>query len=309
MTVTYRRSTWLVAGMLWALGSGAPVVADDTELFVVDASLFPDARPNVLLIIDTSGSMRGEILTQPTYVPTTIYTGSCPNGRVYWRDVTGGGSSSPPACSSSNWFDLSAFTCGAAIQAFASSGYYVADRMGQYDPATDDRWETIDANQKSRLVECQDDSGVHGDGVDLAKVYARNGDDTQLWSAAPGAVVSWGASPLNRLYTTYSTNFLNWYYGARLESIPKIDIVKDVATNLLDTVNGINVGLMRYNTNISSTTNGGAVIFAMEDIATGREANASARGTPSSGNTSITSTCWERTWRSSWTSSRRTTSR
>ena len=46
--------------------------------------------------------------------------------------------------------------------------------------------------------------------------------------------------------TLYSGNYLNWTFGpTRFRT--RIDIVKDVASNLLDSVSGVNVGLMTFN--------------------------------------------------------------
>ncbi len=290
MNAKCTRSAWIAAGMLWALASGAPAVADDTELFVVDASLFPEARPNVLFVMDTSGSMDDEINTQPTYEPGTAYDGTCLRSRVYWRTDTGG---TPPACSTNNYVNNPAFTCNAAMVAFRTAGFYI-DVMAQYDTGSDKRWETLSNSQHDRFVECEDDAGLHGDGIDASKVYARNGNTSQLWTSDSGNKITWGTSPANTRYRVYDGNYLNWYYNARLEKMKKIDIVKDVAKDLLDTVNGINVGLMRYNSNGSAARSGGAVIYAMEDIATARaNMKAAIDGLPAAGNTPLAETMYE----------------
>ncbi|MEE8543022.1 MAG: PilC/PilY family type IV pilus protein [Gammaproteobacteria bacterium] len=259
MSVTSRRGAWLLTGTLWALASGIPAFADDTELFVSNSSQFSTtARPNVLFIIDTSLSMLTEVETQATYDPEYLYDGDCSAARVYWR--TGPGD--PPPCTVPYWFNDAALMCDVAIQAFATSAGRYTDGMAQYDPGNQDRWEWLHQSQKDRLVECEDDSGLHGDVSGV--LYAQNGDDTQLWSAAEVDEVAWGQSPTNRAYTIYDGNYLNWYYGPVTTST-RLQLIKDAATNLLNTVNGVNVGLMRFN-----TSEGGSVIYAMEDIATGR---------------------------------------
>ena len=121
MKVSDQRSLWFTAGTLWILLSGFPAIADDTELFVVDASLFPDARPNVLFIMDTSGSMADKIRTQPTFKSAETYAGSCAAGRVYWVDTSVSGS--PPQCTSSNWIESSKFLCIAATVAMSTAGF------------------------------------------------------------------------------------------------------------------------------------------------------------------------------------------
>ena len=117
MSVTNKRGTWILAGTLWALGSGIPAFADDTELFVSDSSQFVDiVRPNILFIMDTSGSMDNEVESLGPYDPSEEYDGDCGESRVYWRTGTG----TPVACTTSQWLNMSALKCDIAIQAFAA---------------------------------------------------------------------------------------------------------------------------------------------------------------------------------------------
>ena len=180
MSVTSRRGAWLLTGTLWALASGIPAFADDTELFVSNSSQFSTtARPNVLFIIDTSLSMLTEVETQATYDPEYLYDGGCSAARVYWR--TGPGD--PPLCTVPYWLNDAALMCDVAIQAFATSAGRYTDGMAQYDPGNQDRWEWLHQSQKDRLVECEDDSGVHGDGISATKLWASDDQVGQPWRA------------------------------------------------------------------------------------------------------------------------------
>ena len=69
-----------------------PALADDTELFVGDASQFPQVAPNIVFVIDTSGSMDTTVQTQAAFDAAVTYPGRCDPARVYWRSGTG----SPP---------------------------------------------------------------------------------------------------------------------------------------------------------------------------------------------------------------------
>ncbi|HEX7080019.1 MAG TPA: PilC/PilY family type IV pilus protein [Gammaproteobacteria bacterium] len=286
--VAPQRAAATALGLLWTLVAGAPALADDTELFVVDSSQFPETRPNVLLIMDTSGSMHDQIWTQPTYIPGT-YEGPCPTDRVYWQK---GDDNWPPNCDgwreSDNWVERDSFLCDAAVQAFSTAGYYI-DRMAQYD-AGDEKWRDVSDDRHTRVVECQDDGGVHGDGIDTTKLWANNRGDP--WSADEDDEINWRDRDT---YTFYDSNWLNWYHSTPGEYQRKIDIVKDVAADLLNTVNGINVGLMRYNWNFDDWhDNGGPVIFAMEDISTAREPlQEIMAGLPADGNTPLAETMYE----------------
>ncbi len=45
------------AGIVFALTAGTPAVADDTELLLVTPNITQELKPNILFILDTSGSM------------------------------------------------------------------------------------------------------------------------------------------------------------------------------------------------------------------------------------------------------------
>ena len=77
-----------------------------------------DGQPNILFIIDNSGSMGTLVRTQ-----TDVRSGHglfwlVRSERVYWRTGTG----SPPACNTNRYFNTSAFVCEAGSTALASAG-------------------------------------------------------------------------------------------------------------------------------------------------------------------------------------------
>jgi type IV pilus assembly protein PilY1 len=257
-------TVWIATGFAWAVLSGAPAFADDTELFVGTTGAGAGTQPNILFIIDTSGSMDDEISTQEPYDPSTTYAGSCTSSRVYWSTT-----SQPPTCGSSNYFGSSYMACNAAVAALAAEGFYT-DRMAMYDAVADSwwdtaiRWERFSNARHTDYVECETDNGVHGNGVNAANVYIQNGDTSNLWTSNAGSAVVWGSNQVDRDYYLFDSNYVNWYYGTTVTQ-RKIDIVKDVATDLINSVSGVNVGLMRFN-----QTEGGPVIKAVSDIATSR---------------------------------------
>ena len=124
----------LLIGALWMAAAGLPAQADDTELFVSTSS-GAGIRPNILFIIDNSGSMATEVITQEPYDSETTYTPTsgavCELDRVYWRQNTG----RDPDCTTDNWFNLSSLSCQAAIEALKTTGKYI-DVIVQYDPDT-----------------------------------------------------------------------------------------------------------------------------------------------------------------------------
>jgi type IV pilus assembly protein PilY1 len=285
MNSQMQRAAWLGVGLLWATLSGAPAVADDSELFI-GTSTAAGAQPNILLVIDNSISMRDDVRTQGDFVhdPLNLYpagTSGCRADRVYYVI----GSAPQPACNTSQWFYLSALKCDAALQKFVTVGYYT-DYVAQYDDSSDRRWEALSTSSTRRdnAVECQDDAGVHGDGINTTNLYARNGSTSNgYWGTATStgrlATNAWGSSPLDtRTVTMYSGNYMNYTYGPTFLR-PKIDVAKEVASDLLDSVNGVNIGLMTFNPTGSDGSEGGYVVHKVEDIDAARTALQTAIGT------------------------------
>jgi len=263
MNSNTKRSIWLLVGAAWAGLSGLPALADDTELFVTDPALLADTTPNILFIIDTSGSMDTFVLAQPTYDPNVVYAGACGADRVYWRTDTG----DPPECTTANWFQRSSLTCNAALSAFKLGTGSYTGRLAQFDSSSgaSARWIELNSAQKTRYVECQADAGSHGLTTGNTAVYPQNSDAANPWTANSLSSIAWGQTPTNLTYTIYDGNYVNWYYGP-LEQAQRIGVVKDVTTDLLNTLDGVNVGLMRFNRGAE----GGPVIYAMENIDTAR---------------------------------------
>jgi type IV pilus assembly protein PilY1 len=208
------------------------------------------------------------VRTQPNYDPSQTYPGSCSANNIYWRTGTG----TEPACSTSRWFNKTAFMCKAGANAMATTGFYIADAAVQYNDSNATKaWGTISSTQKSRLVECHADDGVDGDGNPATDVYPRNGvlPASAAWASTPNlGGFKWFQAGTSQAYTFYDGNYLNWLTGPTALA-PKIQIVQSVATNLLQSITGVNVGLMTFNTT-PSNDQGGFVMYPMEDIATAR---------------------------------------
>lgn len=276
MTIHKARLGAFAAGTLWALVSGLPAVADDTELFIA-TSAGSNIKPNILFVIDNSGSMDTAVYTQETYDPSITWGGACQTNRVYWRTGTG----NAPRCTTNNYFNDSALKCKAAMTALSTTGLYI-DKVVQWDPDTTsgrggdvgERWELLDAAQKNRPVECMADAGNHGETDASANKYARDGStvSTGYWGGSANRI-SWTASHNNQSYTLYSGNYLNWMVSPSRVTT-RLEVVQEVANSLLGAINGVNVGLMYFNPETNGTvgSQGGLVGHAMEDISTARSA-------------------------------------
>ena len=233
--------------------------ADDTELFIGGAST-ATIKPNILFIFDNSGSMSGEIFTQVPYDPATTYTVSgCSSTRVYFS--TGG---TPPNCGTSNYFSSTVLRCDAAVSALGAGGVYTG-RIARYDTSRSDRlrWRSLTGGSANN-VECQADDGIHG--LD-ANSTARNARDGTATGWGTGASINWTNQTT---YTLYSGNYVAWSNGGGGTARQKIDIVREVATNLLNSISGVNVGLMYFSDQSSDNDQGGLVAVPVADIETNR---------------------------------------
>ncbi len=270
MNSKYQRTFSLIVGVAWITLAGLPAVADDTELFIYN-NFESAGQPNVLFILDNSALQDSLVLSQPNYNSSTTYDqyAGCDRNRIYWT-TTG---RAPDCSETNNWFLESALRCAAAEEALAAAGYYTG-RMAQYD-ATDGsggrRWENISDAFNDRVIECQDDAGLHGDGIDTTNLYATDGGTDAGGSWGPESdKIRWGRAPTNETYTIFDGNWLNWNESPVLTERAVLEILQDVTNDVLASVNGINVGLMYFNANTNNSNDGGSVGAAMGDVGRNR---------------------------------------
>jgi len=268
MNTQKRKITWICAGILFALTTGGPVVADDTELLLAVPPPNNNPKPNMLFILDTSGSMDTLENTIVPYDSTQTYLGDCDVDRVYWTDVD-----VLPVCTTTNrYVDDANFHCDFATNQMSGIGSY-ADTMVQYRDGGPDgassgpnQWQTLASGYNSQPVECEKDSGVHGDDRGGSHPYAANGNNlADPFTNNASNEISWGSAPRNLGYTVYDGNYLNWKMTGATADIQRIDIVKAVVSAVMKSITNVNVGVQRFNDN-----QGGPIIQALTDVDTNR---------------------------------------
>ncbi|MBT8089094.1 MAG: PQQ-binding-like beta-propeller repeat protein [Gammaproteobacteria bacterium] len=247
--------------------AGMPAVADDTELLVVDPSNISGTPPNIMFILDTSGSMGDPVSTTRPYDSDFDYSdGSCDTSRFYWTKLD-----IEPTCvgdTNTQFIEEAAFLCEDATLRMSGIGAYTGV-MVQYrgNDSDDSRWQQLEIGNATSRVECQRDSGVHGDGTTGA-VYAQAGTGLpDEFTSDPDAEISWGSGDAAQAYTVYDGNYLNWKENPETANLPKIDIMKAVTKNLMNAIENVNVGLMRF-----TGSAGGRVLHAVSPIDTDRTA-------------------------------------
>ncbi len=294
------RALSVLLGACYCLTVSAPSLADDTEIFGANQAIGVGLKPNILFIIDTSGSMDSDVIShnQP-YNPATTYAGTCDRNNVYWRQDTG----TPPGCATNQWIPATQLKCNAATTTINSQGRYVAVRAAMWNPGTARRprnkWMGITAGTTNQPVECAADAGIHGDGTSLTKLYAQNGDPANLWTSTAANAITWsGGDSADGTYVMYSGNYMNWYYDMSTTTIlSRLDVVKQVSTSIANSVDDVNLGLMRYSNNGGggeASAEGGMMTYPVSDIATSRAAIiADINSYQPAGNTPLSETLYE----------------
>lgn len=267
MNKLIRKSTGTVLGLALALISGGPALADDTELMLVAPPEPSALKPNVLFILDTSGSMGDVQTTGRSYDPNTDYSGfgDCDANNLYYTD----GATTPDCATSTLYIDKASWHCSDAAIQIAGVGAYtgvlVQYRSGASGVA---EWQELEAGNSSDEVECQSDSGLHGEnnGGGPTELYAASGSGLSYpWTSDPMQELAWGSSGKSTTYTIHDGNYLNYKNDPATQDLSMSQIMKNATKNVLNSVNDMNVGLMRFN-----NTEGGVIIQAPVDLDTNR---------------------------------------
>jgi type IV pilus assembly protein PilY1 len=270
MKISTRKTTWMSVSCAFALLAGIPAIADDTELLLINPDPSQNPKPNVMFILDSSGSMTTMQTTIEPYDGDEVYAGDCDPDRVYWTDVD-----VTPVCDASNtaYIEDDSFHCDYATQQMWGIGSFTNTMVQWRDGGKDgmspgpERWQYLAPGYNDDPVECQADSGTHGDGRST-HLWAANGTNlSDPFTSDPSAELSWGSAPRNLSYTFYDGNYLNWKNNPVTTSLSRSVIMKEVTKKVLGSLNNLNVGLMRFDGN-----DGGPVILDITDLDSNRQA-------------------------------------
>lgn len=288
MFMSRTRTAWAAgAGLLIALIVGSPVWADDVELLLSTPASSNAAKPNILFILDSSGSMTTVETSQEPYIAGTNYTGAgCDDTYFYWTAGT-----SIPNCKSEYRIKKSYFQCDQGWTQVKAAGSYT-DTMSMYRPNNKGKWKwrQMSRTRDSNDVECKADSGKHGKGSDPAdEPYAQAGTNIALYTNDKSREVNWGVKPTHQIITMYDSDYLSWYHNPPGASMSRTDIVKAVTKNVLGSVKDVNVGFMRFH-----NSEGGPVIHGLKDLDDNRSAaNTVVDNLPAAGWTPLSETLYE----------------
>jgi len=285
MDMRQKHSAWAVAGLLLTLTVATPVWAEDVELLLSTPAASDAAKPNILFIIDSSGSMTTVESSQEPYDGSNTYSGPCDLSKYYWSST-----SSIPTCGDQYKFNKSVFYCESGVARARSAGSYTDTMVMYFKYNNRWKWREPSRSQQSSVVDCKNDSGVHGSNTDpTGATYVRKGSNKSRYTNKPRREVDWTSRPTNKQITIFDSNFLNWYYNPPSTSMSRTDMVKAVTKNVLASIDNVNVGFMRFN-----YEDGGPVIHALKDLDENRTAaNNVVSNIPASGWTPLSETLYE----------------
>lgn len=253
---------------LFIVSFTVPVLAEDIEIYTGDLSQ-SNVRPNVLFVMDTSGSMSGQVTITVTeagsgpYDPTFTYTGSCDSTKIFWNKR-----GRPPSnCTNDDYFLVANNFCADSYTALnTGSGYYVGT-LARFKTKSNNKgqWKKFKSGKHTHDVECKADRGVHGNGG--SNLYAADQKKGGPWTSNSSKQISW--SSVGKTYTLYTANYLNWLLAGgsggstTTTTMTRLEVVQNVFSNLMDSTSGINASVMRFDKNNS---NGGYFLSPMQQL-------------------------------------------
>lgn len=247
----------LGSGLLILASTATPLHADDTEIFFnTEAS---SIRPNILFVLDNSGSMDTEVTTTSTYDSSVTYDGDVSDDYIWMegRDYLYG-------------IPKTANKCNDIVGRLSSYGYVQNYHMAQWRRSrndSDQEWRTASPyyRESYNFLECFADRGVHGETEASTDLYARN--HRSQWGR-DNQEIGWSSIGYNNFY---SANYVNWYlYHKTTTTRTRLQIVQEVANSMADSLSGVNIGLMAFNTD-NEGKQGGSLLVPIDNIDSNRD--------------------------------------
>ena len=272
-------STLIKTGRLIILAmcvSAASLHAEDIDIYTdfADLNAIQNAKPNVMLVMDTSGSMRTvdvDLTITSTYDQNTSY-GSSDDTQYYIYDS---GYPDPSAFLRSSTDNR--FHCQAAETALATnlSNPTFTTRLARWRNNLNLWVNTLSDN--NRHLECQADSPTFG-GSDAQYTASNqpntNGNLSDGYSSDPADEIDWEGEYSE--FTIVSANYHDWLQttaGTTTETVSRAAALQFVVKDILDSYTGVNIGLMRFNRDPdggSGNARGGFILQDIDDIENNR---------------------------------------
>ena len=276
---TFPRKILVTLVAVTACAMSAPLSADDSEIYYSLGG--SGTGPNVIFIIDNSGSMSQTVtnttaaaVTGPYNSSTTYTSQGCVAGTYYFVSSSGGGgggNGNTPAsiCSNpANQVQSTSFQCTQGLAAMASVGSYT-DNFARWTVATKSSgWSATfhsGTTYATQDVACSGDYNPSSPVTSPGNGHGYPAKTLLEWyngSIALPALQAlvWWSSNTGKAYTVYSGNYLNYLILSTpvTSTASKISLVHSAMTALLPSLpKNWNVALMTYNYDSKPVSSGG----------------------------------------------------
>jgi type IV pilus assembly protein PilY1 len=277
----------VLAGLVLSSSVMPAAMADDIEIYVGGNSQTAAVNPNILFLVDVSGSMSRESSVRDYYDKRASYSGNCQRDGIYFVPL---GEDRPDCSTSENYFNRSALECDYALNAYDANdniqspqvdiglnlfGTY-SDQFARMDDSirNSPRWEKLpdtitSDSHRDYTVECLSDSGHHGTGS--ADKYITDDERDGYTSTAPVNLTVphpvWAGGEGHM--TLYDGNYLNYLTDTSVgySDISRLDQITRAVEIMVSTNNRINISLMVFD---QGEYEGGSVQYPMEDVVSAR---------------------------------------
>ncbi|WP_025823116.1 pilus assembly protein [Shewanella marina] len=249
--------------------------ADDTELYVKDATVKNKTRPKILVVLDNSGSMGNKLTARKPYVPSTqidthkkvYYSFSSteipsPDSKQFFKNNLNG-------CKSSKYF-LKNY--GMYTDFFRHYSYIGDNGLWRVLPEGDgvnitiaDCYNDIEEAQYYNTTDYPQGLPVNGLGsqTNISPYYLVNSSsNSKIKENALKEALKTGFSTGKPVHL-YSEHYVNWYHGnVQNHFIKRIELAKNVIQELIVTTPGVDFGLMIFNRRID----GGRIVLGVKQL-------------------------------------------
>ena len=247
---------WYLAGLLSLLCH--VVIADDTELFIADLSAQHGIRPQVLIIFDTSGSMRSsEEVIKEAYDHTRDYGVGSNDNKIYWTKVGG----DTPSIGSNQYFLTTKNNCQASLALLDSTGLYNGN-IRRWVPdlvSSRSRWKTLYRNYGD-YFECKEDmlnADSRNPATGSTSGFPKDGRSGPYISTVNNVFSGSDA------VTLFSANYIYWYNTVGVVNKSRLVIAKEAIEGLIKSTPSVDFGLEVFNYNSgdgATDRNGGRIV-------------------------------------------------
>lgn len=318
MKTTSIRLTALMASIACVIGLQPFAQALDTDVYLKAQAVGTSSSPNVMIILDTSGSMN-DVVQSGEYDPLLDYCGAdldavtgyaganaakpsdcaSTSGRIYWSF-----DGNPPSMTSDQWFSASKNKCIDSLSSLDNNnsndpGFYGSTKAARWINGSN--WSSLSGQTDATItyVDCQADG--NRDGLSNNDGQRPRSSTSTAYTTSSGSAFSWSSFNNSSGNTTrptlYSANYMNWVHNSVLTTAPtitRIQAAKTAVKAIIDGNKSVRFGLMVFNRN-GSGQDGGRVIFKIANMDDARRTSMKTvvDNVVASGNTPLAETLWE----------------